>query len=136
MNKLLLIDDDEDDHFFFKDSIESINPTLHCETATNGKIALSKLKASASLPDLIFLDLNMPVMNGFEFLTQFKKENALNKVPVGIFSTSNSIRDKELAKDLGAIFFLTKPNDLKILQKKLQQILSADFSTGEYIIID
>ena len=136
MNKLLLIDDDEDDHFFFKDSIESINPTLHCETATNGKIALNKLKASASLPDLIFFDLNMPVMNGFEFLTQFKKENALNKVPVGIFSTSNSIRDKELAKDLGAIFFLTKPNDLKILQKKLQQILSADFSTGEYIIID
>lgn len=136
MNKLLLIDDDEDDHFFFKDSIESINPTLHCETATNGKIALNKLKASASLPDLIFLDLNMPVMNGFEFLTQFKKENALNKVPVGIFTTSNSIRDKELAKDLGAIFFLTKPNDLKILQKKLQQILSADFSTGEYIIID
>ncbi len=136
MNKLLLIDDDEDDHFFFKDSIESINPTLHCETATNGKIALNKLKASASLPDLIFLDLNMPVMNGFEFLTQFKKENALNKVPVGIFTTSNSIRDKELAKDLGAIFFLTKPNDLKILQKKLQQILSADFSTGEYIVID
>jgi len=136
MNKLLLIDDDEDDHFFFKDSIESINPTLHCETATNGKIALNKLKASASLPDLIFLDLNMPVMNGFEFLTQFKKENALNKVPVGIFTTSNSIRDKELAKDLGAIFFLTKPNDLKILQKKLRQILSADFSTGEYIVID
>jgi len=135
MNNLLLIDDDEDDQLFFKDVVESINPTLHCATAINGKIALEKLKVSTSLPDLIFLDLNMPVMNGFEFLIQFKKENAFNKVPIGIFSTSNSIRDKELAKDLGARFFITKPNDLQILQKKLQQILSADFSTGKYITI-
>jgi len=135
MNNLLLIDDDEDDQLFFKDVVESINPTLHCATAINGKIALEKLKVSTSLPDLIFLDLNMPVMNGFEFLIQFKKENAFNKVPIGIFSTSNSLRDKELAKDLGARFFITKPNDLQILQKKLQQILSADFSTGEYITI-
>ena len=135
MNNLLLIDDDEDDQFFFKDVLESINPNLHCATAINGKIALDKLKANTALPDLIFLDLNMAVMNGFEFLTQFKKENALNKVPVGIFTTSNSIHDKELTKALGAIFFFTKPTDLKIFQKKLQQILSADFSTGEYIVI-
>ena len=117
MNNLLLIDDDEDDQFFFKDVLESINPNLHCATAINGKIALDKLKANTALPDLIFLDLNMPVMNGFEFLTQFKKENALNKVPVGIFGTSNSIRDKELAKALKARVFLTKPSDLMILQK-------------------
>ncbi len=135
MNKILLIDDDEDDHFFFKDSIESINPTLRCIIATNGKIALEILKASTSLPDLIFLDLNMPVMNGFEFLIQLKKENDLNKIPVGIFSTSNVDRDKEQAKNLGAVFFITKPNDLQVLSKKLQQILSADFSKGDYITI-
>ncbi len=135
MNKLFLIDDDLDDHFFFKEVIESINPTLHCDTATNGKIALDKLKVSASLPDIIFLDLNMPVMNGFDFLIQIKKENQLNKIPIGIFTTSNNMRDKELTKEFGAQFFLTKPNDFQVLRKKLQQILSADFSTDEYISI-
>ena len=135
MNKILLIDDDEDDQFMFKEVIESINPTLQCETATNGKIALDKLKVSASLPDIIFLDLNMPVMNGFDFLIQIKKENALSKIPVCIFTTSNIHRDKELTKEFGAQFFLTKPNDFQVLRKKLQQILSADFSTDEYISI-
>ncbi len=84
MKKIFLIDDDEDDQFMFKEVIESINPTLQCETATNGKIALDKLKVSASLPDIIFLDLNMPVMNGFDFLIQIKKENQLNEIPVVI----------------------------------------------------
>ncbi len=135
MNKIFLIDDDLDDQFFFKEVIESINPTLHCYTATNGKIALDKLKVSASLPDIIFLDLNMPVMNGFDFLIQIKKENALSKIPVCIFTTSNILRDKELTKEFGAQFFLTKPNDFQVLRKKLQQILSADFSTDEYISI-
>jgi CheY-like chemotaxis protein len=135
MNKILLIDDDEDDQFMFKEVIESINPTLQCETATNGKIALDKLKVSASLPDIIFLDLNMPVMNGLEFLIQIKKEKVLSKIPVCIFTTSSILRDKELIKEFGAQFFLTKPNDFQVLRKKLQQILSADFSTDEYISI-
>jgi CheY-like chemotaxis protein len=135
MNKIFLIDDDEDDLLMFKEVIESINPTLHCETATNGKIALDNLKVSPSLPDIIFLDLNMPVMNGFDFLIKIKKENALSKIPVCIFTTSNTLRDKELTKEFGAKFFLTKPNDFQVLRKKLQQVLIADFTTEEYISI-
>lgn len=135
MNKVFLIDDDEDDQFFFKDAIELINPVLQCDTATNGKIALDKLKLSTSLPDIIFVDLNMPVMNGFDFLIQINKEKVLNKIPVGIFTTSNIVRDKELAKEFGARFFLTKPADFQILCKKIRQILSVDFSTVEYLSI-
>ncbi len=135
MNKIFLIDDDEDDQLFFKDAIELINPSFQCETAANGKIALEKLRATSSLPDIIFLDLNMPVMNGFEFLIQIKKENALSKIPVGIFTTSNLIRDKKLTKEFGAQFFLTKPNDFHVLRKKLQQVLSADFTSDEYVSI-
>lgn len=136
MNRIFLIDDDEDDQIFFKDVIESINPALRFDIAINGKMALDKLKNSTSLPDIIFLDLNMPIMNGFEFLIQIKKENALSKIPVGIFTTSNIVRDIELTKEFGARFFLTKPTDFQILRKKLQQILSTDFSTEEYILLN
>ncbi|MBA3817102.1 MAG: response regulator, partial [Parachlamydiaceae bacterium] len=59
----------------------------HCEIAKNGKIALDKLKVSAFLPDIIFLDLNMPIMNGYEFLIQIKKENVLNRIELGRISS-------------------------------------------------
>jgi CheY-like chemotaxis protein len=135
MNKIFLIDDDEDDQLLFKQAIEFINPMLQYDTATNGKIALDRLKSSPSLPDIIFLDLNMPVMNGLEFLIQIKKEDALSQIPVGIFTTSDVLRDRELTKEFGAQFFLTKPNDFQVLRKKLEQVLSADFATNEYISI-
>ncbi len=135
MNRILLVDDDEDDRLFFIEAIELINPSLQCYTAINGKIALEKLKGDFYLPDLIFLDLNMPFMNGFDFLRQIKKEKLLSKIPVGITSTSNIIHDRELSKELGANFFLTKPNDFEVLREKLKQILTLDFSTVEYLIV-
>ncbi len=135
MNKILIIDDDEDDHFMFKEAIAALKLTIHCDTATNGKLALEKLKANTTIPDIIFLDLNMPIMNGYDFLIQIKKDNTLSNIPVCIFSTSNLDRDKQLTKEHGAIFFLTKPNYFQKLCKQLQQILSADFSTGKYLSV-
>ena len=122
MNYIYLIDDDND-HFFFKEAIESINPLLKCEIAKNGKIALETLKATTPLPDIIFLDLNMPLVNGIEFLIHLKKENEISKIPIGILSTSQATHDIELSKDLGAQFFFNKPNNFQVLSKKLQQIL-------------
>ncbi|MEO6167342.1 MAG: response regulator [Chitinophagales bacterium] len=135
MNKIFLVDDDEDDQLFFKEAIEIINPSLQCEMASNGKIAIEKLKSITFLPDIIFLDLNMPVMNGIDFLIQIKRENRLSKIPVCIFTTSSILSDKELTKKLGAQFFLTKPNDFHVLRKKLQQILTTEFLTDEYLSI-
>lgn len=135
MNKILLIDDDEDDQYFFKEALEIINPLLQCDTAKNGKIALDKLQADTALPDIIFLDLNMPLMSGFDFLVHIKKATLLSKIPVGIFTTSNIVREQELAKELGASFFMTKPTDFKVLCEKLQQVLLADFTTDEYMSI-
>jgi len=133
MSKIFLIDDDEDDHFLFKVALEFINPALLCETAINGKIGLQQLKNSDVLPDIIFIDLNMPIMSGFDFLLQIKKEEKLSHLPVGIFSTSSLMQDNEMAEEFGARFFLTKPNDFQALRKKVQQILSAEFSTDDFI---
>ena len=134
MKKIYLIDDDEDDQLFFKDAVRSIHADMKCCTANNGKVALDYLRTTDSLPDIIFLDLNMPVMNGFEFLDQLKNEVFFNKINVGIFSTSNAEIDKAKAKILGAKFFLTKPNDFKILYKKLQSVLFADLSSNEDLL--
>ncbi len=135
MNIIFLIDDDEDDLLIFKQAIGSINPLLHCDTATNGKIALDKLKANASLPHIIFLDLNMPIMNGFDFLGHVKREDRLSRIPVVIFTTSNNLIDQKRAKEYGAKFFLTKPADFLVLCNKLREILSLDFSSDDYISI-
>ncbi|CAN5398787.1 response regulator [soil metagenome] len=135
MNKIFLIDDDEDDQLLFKEAIELINPSLQCETAGNGKIALEKLKVSTTLPDLIFLDLNMPIMNGYEFLTHIKMERKLSKVPICIYTTSNTNRDMKMTKEVGASFFLAKQSDFKILCNQLKQLLIADLPADEYIAI-
>lgn len=135
MKKILLIDDDLDDQFFFKEVIESIDAALHCDTATNGKIALEKLKVCLSLPEIIFLDINMPIMNGVDFMIQIKKEKALTEIPICILTTSNIARDVKLAKELGAHCFLTKPNDFSMLRKQLQQILFGDLSSNVFTSI-
>ena len=135
MKKIFLVDDDEDDQFLFKEALELIDPALQCETAYNGKIALEMLKANASHPDLIFLDLNMPIMNGFDLLIHIKKDISLSKIPIGVFSTSNNLRDKELTKDSGALFFITKPSDFQELVKKLREVLFTDFSDQACFIV-
>ena len=77
---------------------------------------------------LIFLDLNMPYMNGFDFLARFKEVPDWEKIPVVIFTTSNQQRDIERSKELGANAYLTKPNNVETLRQDLMSILSWDFS--------
>ena len=90
--KILLIDDDEDDQLFFQEVVLELNPVISCEVAEDGLLGLDLLK-TGFIPDLIFLDLNMPSMNGFDFLQHFRKESHWQKIPVVIFTTSSQQRD-------------------------------------------
>jgi CheY-like chemotaxis protein len=135
MRNILLIDDDRDDQFIFKDAVRAIDSRLICDTASNGKVALDFLNTAQTLPYLIFLDLNMPVMDGYEFLMHVRKSERLKRVPIGIVSTSSILSDMKTTKALGARFFLTKPSDFNTLCGKLRQILEADHSKGEYLIV-
>ncbi|MEP0712030.1 response regulator [Algoriphagus sp.] len=123
MKKLLLIDDDEDDQFLFKMAIKSLFPTFSCDVSHDGSHALALLKEGKDLPDLIFVDLNMPIMNGFDFLVHIKKEQQLNKIPIGVFTTSINARDQERTMQQGASFFLTKPSDFQVLCDKLRDVI-------------
>jgi CheY-like chemotaxis protein len=122
--KILLIDDDDDDQFVFLTALEDIAPNSHCHVSNNALEAFQYLNDKTEIPDMIFLDLNMPLMNGFEFLLILKSDPALSSVPVIIFSTSDNPQDLERAKELGTVQFITKTADVELLKKDLRHIFN------------
>src|SRR6185369_504496 len=92
--KVLLVDDDDDDQVMFLDALGEISNDVECITMNNGVEAIKSLKILRPLPSIIFLDLNMPLMNGFECLKHLKKDEQYKKIPVVIFTTSNSPEDQ------------------------------------------
>jgi CheY-like chemotaxis protein len=131
--RVMLIDDDPDDQLFFRDAIQIVQPELHCELTSNCQEALRKLE-SPPPPEYIFLDLNMPVMNGFECLVYLKNQENYKDIPVVIFTTSKNLNDIAKTQQLGARWFMTKPDDFKVLCKKLSKILQKDSLDGVYAI--
>jgi len=120
---ILLVDDDEDDQCIFIDLIKDIRQEVQCFTADDGLQALEKLRELVPAPGLIFLDLNMPFINGFECLERIRQDNRLKTIPVVIFTTSQSDSDLKKANDNGADLFLSKTADLRSLRDSLRNIL-------------
>jgi CheY-like chemotaxis protein len=123
--KCLLIDDDSDDRQIFSIALKKISAKVELSTAESGIKALEKLKADASyIPDFIFLDLNMPVMNGFECMRELKKLDHLRSAKIIIYTTSSDERDMEESKNMGAFRFVTKPFDINDLVTVLSEIFN------------
>lgn len=121
---LFIADDDPDDVELFIEAINEVDNSIQCYTAIDGEEALRKLKGSLStVPDLIFLDLNMPRINGKQVLAEIKTTEKLNQIPVIIYSTSSIQYDIDEAKKLGAAQFLTKPPSFSQLCKQLSDII-------------
>lgn len=128
MLRFLIVDDDEDDRELFCTAVEGVEPTIECASAIDGEDALSGLRCGRlAKPDLIFLDLNMPRLNGVRTLIEFKKDRQLKDIPVVIYSTSKLPRDKEQTAALGAIGFITKPTALSDLEQTITEILHERF---------
>ncbi|MBT1705706.1 response regulator [Chryseosolibacter indicus] len=108
---IFLIDDDEDDRWLFTEALARTVPSVKCSTASDGREAIEMLQAARNLPDLIFLDLNMPGMDGKKILTQIKQIDKLSSIPIIVYSTSNYHKDIEETKRLGATDFIIKPSD-------------------------
>lgn len=115
-----MIDDDIDDQEIFILALENVNKDFSCRVSNSPIAALAELTAGhAPLPDYIFLDLNMPRMNGKECLKEIKKNNLLRDIPVIIYTTSSSSADREETHKLGASDFITKPHSLNELVEVL-----------------
>ena len=126
--RLFLIDDDEDDLFIFHLALQELNVTTDCLEDTNSEKALKRLKEGGMpVPDMIFLDWNMPKISGRDCLIGIRQIPAYAHVPVIIYSTSSSWRDKDETKRLGASYFLTKPTSFKELCRTLMSLLTRDW---------
>ena len=121
---LFLVDDDIDDHEIFKSALAKVDDHLALQTATNGYEALEELSNADTLPDYIFVDLNMPRMGGMQFLKEIKQTETLKDIPVIIYTTSSNPGDIAKTKELGAVSFVTKPSRFSELCSFLQSLVS------------
>ena len=121
--KILIVDDDKDDQLILSEVISELYPECKYRVSNNGLEALEYIKSDPPPPKLIFLDLNMPILNGYEFLRDFKKTSDWEESKIIIYSTSSHPRDKELTRDLGASEYLTKPGDVDILKTEVKQLV-------------
>lgn len=122
---LLLADDDPDDLELFQDALDDMSLGVKLDHCENGIALMQQLKTSqpADLPDMIFLDLNMPQKTGFECIKEIRKEESLKDIPVVIFSTSF---EPEIVKSLhqdGADRYIVKPNNFRDLKTVIRTVL-------------
>lgn len=128
----MLVDDDEDDQMIFASVINEIDANINFKSFGNALNSLQTLETNnTDKPDCIFLDLNLPLMHGFEFLEIIKKSKELNDIPVIIYSTSSREADKIKAKELGALNFLSKPASFNELKNKVTNFLTTICCDGD-----
>jgi CheY-like chemotaxis protein len=123
--RLFLVDDDPDDQEIFDMALQSIDSAIQCTVANDGLEALQKLQSDTSFqPDYIFLDVNMPRMNGVECLKQIRKMKLAEHSCIVMYSTTLDDRVMEESKQSGVKDFMTKPSTLTALKDKLRKQLS------------
>ncbi len=125
INSVLLTDDDPDDRFLFEEALLSADPKISYTSAVDGLDAIEKL-SKGDLPDLIFMDVNMPRMNGISCLQELRQMPKLSKIPVIMYSTSSYYRDECFR--LGADAYIEKPSDFAKLCEKLKLITHGGIS--------
>ena len=125
-NAILLIDDDEEDQEIFMDALKEVDPLLHCAVANDGEEAMKLLNDDALVkPDLIFIDMNMPKLNGKQVLQALKSTGSLQDVPVIMYSTFFGAKDIFEINNLGAAHHMVKATKFSELCASLRAILSS-----------
>lgn len=128
--RVLLTDDDEDDREFFADAIADLQLDFPVEFCNNGLELLNRLyDKNLHVPDIIFLDLNMPIMSGFETLQQIRSDAQFKDIPViAIYSTSATEEGIKNTFGLGANAYVVKPVSFDDLKKLLKKVIEMDWN--------
>jgi CheY-like chemotaxis protein len=122
---ILLADDDEDDRALFTDALNEIYSRVKLTTAKNGVDLMRLLENwKGTLPDVVFLDLNMPLKNGFECLDEIKAEERLKQLPIVILSTSSQKETVEILHKKKADVYIKKPGSFPELKDAIEKTLN------------
>ena len=125
---IFLADDDEDDRLFFEEALKEVCDDAVLTVAENGDELMEILyRPPVPMPDVIFLDLNMPKKNGFECLAEIKKNGSLKNLPIIIFTTSLQEESIKKVYSQGANYYVRKPTDYRQLKLVVEKLLAIDW---------
>ncbi|NNF20187.1 MAG: response regulator [Flavobacteriaceae bacterium] len=128
---IVLADDDDDDRLLFTEALEETSIAATVTTFDNGVDLMAYLISDEPLPDIIFLDLNMPLMNGEECLRDIRNEPDLKRIPIIIYSTSLDLDKVKTLRKRGANYYIQKPAYFHQLKMVLQRSIESVMEEGE-----
>ena len=125
MNSLsiLLVDDDKIERIKFLKALKNLNFQCQIFEAENGIDAFLQLKKIENSVDLIISDIQMPKMNGIEFITKIRESADFKKTPIVVMSNANNKKYKEICQNYNVLGFFSKPNNFTDYSKKVQTVL-------------
>jgi CheY-like chemotaxis protein len=124
---ILLADDDPDDRMFFNDAASSLAVKTNLTMVKDGAKLMDHLAApEVALPDILFLDLNMPFKNGFQCLTEIRSSPRLKDIFIIIYSTTSNPREVDETFIKGANLFIQKPNTFTELKRMLAKVFTLE----------
>lgn len=131
MNKYTIFyaDDDLDDLDFFREIVENLDVDVDLVTQQNGLEVLHALNNPPPNPHLIFLDINMPGMTGFDVLKRVRESEKHKDLPVVMFSTSSDSQTIEKSRELGASFYVPKSSVFEQLKKSIEHALTINWNS-------
>ena len=125
---ITLADDDEDDRMYFTDAFDELKINTVVNTVNDGVALMNFLNDPESiLPNIIFLDLNMPLKSGIECLKEIKNEPRFKDIVIAIYSTSSSEEDIENTFVLGANIYIKKPSNFGKLKEVLSEVVTLNW---------
>ena len=121
--RVLLIDDDDDDRLFFTEAFAAVSDPSLLTQYDNADDALKALLAGHINPDVIFLDLNMPRVSGYDFLMAVRNQEVMTRVTVIVLTTAWDEQSRTVTQKMGARYFVTKPTQPSELEDMLKSFL-------------
>jgi CheY-like chemotaxis protein len=125
--RVVLVDDDIDDSYIFNTAVQQSNLPIELSIAEDGQKLFNYLAANP-LPDIIFLDINMPFKNGIECLGEIRANNKYSDIPVVMYSTTSNRLNVDACFDAGANLFVVKPNTFEEVDRMVQQICRKEWT--------
>jgi CheY-like chemotaxis protein len=133
--KIALADDDADDQFLFQLALKEASGEAALETYNNGARLMEALvQPEAVLPNVIFLDMNMPRKNGLQCLQEIRRHESLQHIPVVVLTTSINQTEIKKVYEYGANLYFRKPSDFSNLVALIEQVCSMDLTPAARLV--